>query len=121
MFWFMMYLLFFGASSTPGISFVPEEALLRQAIAEQPRLEQVLAIRDELRAAEQQLTDLYRDSYAELVPLVQQHETDNSSLSALFADLDGARAEIQAKLIDQRFRLREHMTEKEWNIVFRNR
>jgi hypothetical protein len=112
MFWAMMYLIFFSGSNAPGISFVPDEALLRQAIAEQPRLEQVLAIRDEIKAAEQRLTDLSKDSYAEI---------DNSSLAVLFVDLDRARAEIQAKLINQRFHLKEYMTEKEWNTVFKNR
>jgi hypothetical protein len=121
MFWFMMYLLFFSGSSTPGISFVPDETLLRQAIAEQPRLEQVLAIRDEIKAAEQRLADLHKDSYAELVSLSQQHGTDSSSLASLFVDLDGKRAEIQVKLIDLRFVLKEHMTEKEWTAVFKNR
>jgi hypothetical protein len=121
MFWAMMYLIFFSGSNAPGISFVPDEALLRQAIAEQPRLEQVLAIRDEIKAAEQRLTDLSKDSYAELATLSQQHGTDSSSLAVLFVDLDRARAEIQAKLINQRFHLKEYMTEKEWNTVFKNR
>lgn len=121
MFWAMMYLLFFSGSTTRGVSFVPDEAILRQAIAGQPRLEQVLAIRDEIIAEGQRLTDLYMDSYAELVPLAQQHRTDSRSLSALFVDLDGARAETQAILIDQRFRLKEKMMGKEWKTVFKNR
>ena len=121
MFWAMMYLLFFSGSASPELSFVPDEALLRQAIAEQARLEQVIIIRDEIKAAEQQLSGLYKDTYAELVPLSQQHETDSRSLSALFVQLEAARAEIQAGLINQRFRLKEHMTEKEWHTVFINR
>ena len=121
MFWAMMYLLFFSGSAAPGLSLVPDEALLRKAVAEQPRLEQVLDMREEIKAEEQRLTELYKDSYAELVRLSQQHGTDNRSLAALLADLDGARTEIQAKLIDQRFRLKEHMTEKEWSMVFKNR
>jgi septal ring factor EnvC (AmiA/AmiB activator) len=121
MFWAMMYLIFFSGPTTPGISFVPDEALLHKAIAEQPRLEQVLAIRDEIKATEQRLTDLSKESYAELATLSQQHETETRSLSAVFVDLDRARTEIQATLINQRFRLKEHMTEKEWNTVFKNR
>jgi len=121
MFWAMMYLLLFSGSAAHGVSFVPDETLLRKAIVEQPHLEQVMDIRDEITAAEQRLTDLYKNSYSELVSLSQQHETDSITLAAHFDELAGERAEIQEELINLRFRLKKQMTEKEWNTVFKNR
>lgn len=121
MFWAMMYLLFFSGSAAPELPLIPNETVFRKAIAEQQRLEQVLVIRDEIKAAEQRLTDLHKDFYEELAHLSPQHETGSRSVTALFDRLEAERTEIQALLMDQRFHLQEHMTEKEWHKVFRSR
>ena len=121
MFWAMMYLLFFSGSTAPEISLIPSEITFSNAIADPQRLELVLTIREEGKTTEQMLADILNNSFTELVRLSPQYEADSESFTALFAELDAGRAEAQAALLDQRFRLKEHMTEKEWNKVFRNR
>ena len=121
MFWAMMYLLFFSGSAAPELTLLPDETTFRNAIADPQRLEQVLAIREEEKATEQLLTDMLNNRYAELTRLSPLYDADSESFAALFAELDSTRVEAQATLLDQRFRLKEQMTEKEWNKIFRNR
>lgn len=121
MFWAMMYLLFFSGSAAPELTLLPDETAFRNAIADPQRLEQVLSISREVKATEQLLAVVHNNLYAELTRLSPMYDADSESFAALFAELDLARVEAQETLLDQRFLLKEQMTEKEWRTIFRNR
>jgi hypothetical protein len=120
MFWAMMYLLFFSGSA-PELTLLPDETAFRNGIADPQRLEQVLEIHREVKATEQLLTEMQNNRYTELTRLSPLYDADSKSFAALFAELDLARVKAQETLLDQRFRLKEQITEKEWRTVYRNR
>ncbi len=121
MVWVMMFLLLFGGSAVPEFSLIPKEMALRKALNDPQRLEQVLKIRDEMKATEQVLLDAIESRYASLVLLSPQHDADADQFRVIFVDLEQARLNAQAVMLDNRFRLKEQMTAKEWKKVYGSR
>lgn len=117
----MMYLLLFGGSAAPELSLIPKEMALRKALNDPQRLEQVLKIRDEMKATEQVLLDAIESRYASLLLLSPQHDADADQFRLVLADLEQARLDAQAALLGKRFRLKEQMTAKEWKKVYGSR
>jgi hypothetical protein len=99
MFWAMMYLLLFGGSLNPELSIIPDEETFRNAINAQQRLEQILAIRKEVKIAEQDLSATTEDSYGELALLTPQHNADIEQFRKVFAGLDQTRLDSQNFLL----------------------
>ena len=121
MFWAMMYLLLFGGSLNPELSVIPDEETFRNAVNAPQRLEQILAIRKEVKIAEQDLSATTEDSYEELAQLTSQHGADLEQFRVIFAELDQIRLDAQKTLINYRFRLKELMTREEWKKVYGKR
>jgi len=120
MFWVMMYMLFFSGSAAPEL-LIPDEEVLRKAIKDEQRLENVLAIREEVINTEQDLAELFKSKYGDLAKLSPQYEADSNQFRIVFEELDTARVEAQSLWLDKRFHLKEQMTLKEWQRVYGSR
>lgn len=116
----MMYMLFFSGSSVPEI-LIPDEVAFQKAIQDNQRLENVLAIHEEVKNEEQSLADLFKNRYDELTKLSPQYEADINEFREVFSELDSARVEAQSFWLDKRFQLKEQMTSKEWEKAFNSR
>ena len=117
MFWVMMYMLFFSGSAAPEL-LIPEEIALQKAIKDHQRLENVLAIREEVKNTEQNLAEFFKNQYNDLAKLSPQYEADINQFRIVFEKLDAARVEAQSVWLDKRFQLKEKMTHKEWKRVY---
>ena len=120
MFWVMMYMLFFSGSTVPEL-LIPNEAVLKKAIKDQQRLENILAISGEVKNKENNLAELFKNRYDYLAKLSVQYEAGSNKFRNVFEELDNARVEAQSLWLDKRFQLKEQMTREEWKRAYGSR
>lgn len=113
-------MLFFSSSAAPEL-LIPNEAIFQNAIKDHQRLERILAIREEVKTAEQVLSEMFNNRYGELAKLSPQYEADINQFRVIFDELDLVRFETQSIYLDKRFQLKEQMTPEEWKKVYGSR
>lgn len=119
MFWVMLYMLLFGSSATPELAVViPDKSDLYKIIKDPQKLAQVLAIQEKAKTTERLLTKRIENRYANLAELSLHYKRNEEQFRTVFDDLDSARLEAQSILLDERFRLREQLSRKEWEKVY---
>ena len=121
MFWIFMYMTLFGNSLVPELTLVPQEKAIIQTIADEVRLQAIMAIRDEMATQEEALSAFMQEQYAELSTLSKDHDPDYDKFKSVLERIDQGRNTFQQSLIDKRFRLKELMGREEWQAVYKKK
>jgi len=119
MFWILLfYILYQSSACKPETCLFAEDKAFTKAIPDSVRLQQVLALRAEAVTLLEQQGKNARAAAESLRVITAQHDAGMEQFQEVLTNLDLERERIQGQLLDVRFRMKEHMTEKEWQKVY---
>jgi len=110
-------MLYFGGGGTFSFesAFKP---FIKDAVQDKVRVEQIIDLTKEADEQTKQFRKEVKDVWVvELKALVTDYNTNEDDLNTLVKRADGSRTAIQQKILDIRFKVRDLMTEDEWNSM----